>query len=78
MKVDGRFDVFCVGHASYDHVFAVDHHPAPDEKMFAGNLVGCGGGPLRMRRLRFLGLVTGQVFPVTSEMTCTVRCTLQS
>lgn len=45
MKVDGRFDVFCVGHASYDHVFAVDHHPAPDEKMFAGNLVGCGGGP---------------------------------
>lgn len=39
------FDVLCVGHASYDLVFAVDHHPGQDEKMFADDLLGCGGGP---------------------------------
>ena len=38
-------DVICVGHASYDHVFSVPHHPAADEKLFADALVGCGGGP---------------------------------
>ena len=38
-------DVLCVGHASYDHVFSVDHHPSPDEKQFAGGMIGCGGGP---------------------------------
>ncbi len=38
-------DVLCVGHASYDHVFSVPHHPAPDEKLFADALIGCGGGP---------------------------------
>jgi sulfofructose kinase len=38
-------DVLCVGHASYDHVFSVDHHPGPDEKLFAGGMIGCGGGP---------------------------------
>ena len=40
-----NIDVLCVGHASYDLVFSVDHHPADDEKMFATGLVGCGGGP---------------------------------
>ena len=40
-----RLDVFCVGHASYDLVFAVPHHPGPDEKMFADQFIGCGGGP---------------------------------
>ncbi|QPK63954.1 carbohydrate kinase [Methylomonas sp. LL1] len=39
------FDVLCLGHASYDLVFSVPHHPAPDEKLFADNLLGCGGGP---------------------------------
>lgn len=39
------FDVLCVGHASYDLVFAVPHHPGPDEKMVADALMGCGGGP---------------------------------
>lgn len=39
------FDVLCVGHASYDMVFAVDHHPDQDEKMFADRLFSCGGGP---------------------------------
>jgi len=39
------FDVLCVGHASYDLVFSVSHHPEEDEKMFADSLLGCGGGP---------------------------------
>lgn len=38
-------DVLCVGHASYDLVFSVSHHPAEDEKISAGSFVGCGGGP---------------------------------
>ena len=38
-------DVLCVGHASYDLVFSVDHHPAADEKISADGFVGCGGGP---------------------------------
>lgn len=39
-----QFDVLCVGHACYDLVFAVDHHPAPDEKARASAFVSCGGG----------------------------------
>jgi sulfofructose kinase len=38
-------DVLCVGHACYDLVFGVDHHPDADEKAFAGNFTSCGGGP---------------------------------
>ena len=38
-------DVLCVGHASYDLVFTVDHHPEADEKTFAQQFIGCGGGP---------------------------------
>ena len=38
-------DVLCIGHASYDLVFSVDHHPASDEKMFATGFIDCGGGP---------------------------------
>lgn len=38
-------DVLCVGHASYDLVFAVDHHPEADEKTFAQLFISCGGGP---------------------------------
>jgi sulfofructose kinase len=38
-------DVLCIGHASYDLVFSVDHHPAEDEKTFATGFIGCGGGP---------------------------------
>jgi sulfofructose kinase len=34
-----------VGHASYDLVFSVGHHPAEDEKLFAEGFLGCGGGP---------------------------------
>lgn len=38
-------DVLCIGHASYDLVFSVPHHPGPDEKTVADGLIGCGGGP---------------------------------
>jgi sulfofructose kinase len=40
----GSYSVLCVGHACYDLVFAVDHHPAPDEKVRAQAFVSCGGG----------------------------------
>jgi sulfofructose kinase len=38
-------DVLCVGHACYDLVFSIDHHPDADEKTFADKLISCGGGP---------------------------------
>lgn len=38
-------DVLCVGHASYDLIFTVPHHPAADEKTFADAFLACGGGP---------------------------------
>lgn len=38
-------DVLCVGHASYDLIFLVPHHPAADEKTVASGFLGCGGGP---------------------------------
>jgi sulfofructose kinase len=37
-------DVLCVGHACYDLVFLVDHHPGPDEKSRADAFLNCGGG----------------------------------
>lgn len=40
-----NIDVLCVGHASYDLVFSVDHHPTADEKIVAEDFLGCGGGP---------------------------------
>jgi sulfofructose kinase len=38
-------DLLGIGHASYDQVFSIPHHPASDEKMQADNLLSCGGGP---------------------------------
>ena len=38
-------DVLCVGHASYDLVYSVPHHPTADEKMVADDFIHCGGGP---------------------------------
>lgn len=38
-------DVLCVGHASYDLVFSVSHHPGADEKIVADGFLGIGGGP---------------------------------
>ena len=40
-----NIDVLCVGHASYDFIFSVGHHPTADEKIVAQNFLGCGGGP---------------------------------
>lgn len=40
-----QIDVLCIGHASYDLVLPVDHHPEADEKCFASGLIGAGGGP---------------------------------
>lgn len=38
-------DVLCAGHACYDLVFSVPHHPDEDEKIFAAAFSACGGGP---------------------------------
>jgi len=40
-----NIQVLCVGHASYDLIFSVPHHPEADEKIFAESLISCGGGP---------------------------------
>lgn len=40
-----QIDVLCVGHASYDLVFSIPHHPLEDEKLIAEGFIGCGGGP---------------------------------
>ena len=42
---DHTLDVFCLGHASYDQVMSISHHPTADEKLFASKLITCGGGP---------------------------------
>jgi sulfofructose kinase len=38
------FDVLAVGHACYDLIFTVDHHPGSDEKSRANEFISCGGG----------------------------------
>ncbi|MGR8932178.1 MAG: carbohydrate kinase family protein [Gammaproteobacteria bacterium] len=45
MPIPDSLDVLCIGHASYDLVFSVPHHPKEDEKLFADKLLACGGGP---------------------------------
>jgi sulfofructose kinase len=40
-----KVDVLCIGHACYDLIFSVKSHPQSDEKIFADNLLQCGGGP---------------------------------
>ena len=40
-----QLDVLCVGHASYDLIFSVPHHPGADEKIFGDSFSACGGGP---------------------------------
>ncbi|MDP2178237.1 carbohydrate kinase family protein [Methylicorpusculum sp.] len=40
-----EIDVLCVGHACYDLVFSVPHHPKTDEKLVADSFISCGGGP---------------------------------
>jgi sulfofructose kinase len=38
-------DVLCVGHACYDIIFTVSHHPGVNEKMLATKAFNFGGGP---------------------------------
>jgi sulfofructose kinase len=46
MTIDSiSVDVLCIGHASYDLIFSVVQHPSEDEKIFATQLISCGGGP---------------------------------
>lgn len=45
MKSIPGIDVLCVGMATYDLTFAVEKHPELDEKSFASDFLGCGGGP---------------------------------
>lgn len=40
-----QIDVLCVGHASYDLIFALPSHPLEDEKCSASEFTGAGGGP---------------------------------
>lgn len=40
-----NIDVLCVGHASYDLIFSVNHHPQADEKTSATDFLSSGGGP---------------------------------
>lgn len=40
-----EIDVLCIGLATYDLMYSVDHHPEEDEKCFASGLVMGGGGP---------------------------------
>lgn len=40
-----ELDVLCIGMACVDLAFAVDHHPRPNEKMRAKEMLVAGGGP---------------------------------
>lgn len=40
-----QLDVLCVGYACVDINFRARHHPGPDEKIRAGDMHTCGGGP---------------------------------
>jgi sulfofructose kinase len=44
-KKPATIDVLCVGHASYDIIFSIPHHPDADEKIIASEFIACGGGP---------------------------------
>ncbi len=45
MKSTPIIDVLCIGMATYDLTFTVEKHPELDEKSFASDFLGCGGGP---------------------------------
>ena len=44
LEFELALDLLCVGHACYDLIFTVDHHPAADEKARASSFTSCGGG----------------------------------
>ncbi|HFD12520.1 MAG TPA: carbohydrate kinase [Crenotrichaceae bacterium] len=54
-------DILCVGHACYDLIFQVPHHPAEDEKLSSVAHLACGGGPAANAAIAIarLGLTTG-------------------
>lgn len=54
-------DILCAGHACYDLVFQIDHHPVADEKIFAQNFLSTGGGPAANAAIAIsrLGLTAG-------------------
>lgn len=54
-------DIICVGHACYDLIFQVPHHPSEDEKLGSTTHRGCGGGPAANAAIAIarLGLSTG-------------------
>ncbi len=53
-------DIVCVGHACYDLIFQVPHHPDEDEKLCSSNHLACGGGPAANAAIAIarLGLTT--------------------
>ncbi len=54
-------DILCIGHACYDLIFQVQHHPAEDEKLSSTGHLACGGGPAANAAIAIarLGLNTG-------------------
>lgn len=57
-------DVLCAGQATYDLIFSVSRHPEADEKIFADQFAGCGGGPaanaaVQIARLGFRSAFAG-------------------
>ncbi len=54
-------DIICVGHACYDLIFQVPHHPSEDEKLGSSTHLGCGGGPAANAAIAIarLGLTAG-------------------
>ena len=62
--------IVCVGLATRDTIYAVPHHPAPDERVVATERVVAGGGPaataaVAIARLgvdaRFVGVIEGDL-----------------
>ena len=62
--------IVCVGLATCDTIYAVPHHPAPDERVVATERVVAGGGPaataaVTIARLgvdvRFVGVIDGEL-----------------
>jgi len=47
-------DILCIGHACYDIIFTVKHHPGANEKMLAEQAYNFGGARSQCRRHGFL------------------------
>ncbi len=73
-----NIDVLCVGHASYDLVFSVDHHPTKNEKTVADSFIACGGGPAVNAAVMVAKLGLSAAFAGYWDSMCMVNCTLKS